>query len=248
MSFFDRQGIPDSLLYQTYSEGTKDQASPPDDESGASSVSGIELDGKQEEDIAVLRKFSLISVDVDGSTFQIHRLVQLAVRAWVETSGSLESYKQLYIERLCAAFPLVSHKNWGRCQLLFAHAEAAVEQILTDERFLVHWARLLYGAATYAWRKGAYKTAEKILCRSIHRTEKVLGNDAPIVLDSVDQLGNIFNEKGKYGEAEELHERARIGFHSTLGPEDPKTLGSLNGIAITRINRGSLKEAESLQT
>src|SRR5204863_6675652 len=99
MSFFDRQGIPEYLLPgDVKSEGRNDSNNRSgDDDSGAGS--------NFEENITTLRNYSLITVSEEGDAFEMHRLVQLSTRKWLEACGQLEKWKQQYITRLSQAFP-----------------------------------------------------------------------------------------------------------------------------------------------
>ena len=46
-----------------------------------------------------LRDYLFVSVDTDR-TFEMHALVQLAMRKWLEANGQLEAWKQRYIKNL----------------------------------------------------------------------------------------------------------------------------------------------------
>lgn len=147
MSFFDRQGIPERLLrHQT--EQDKNQRSEEhciddacdsneDNESSQSSADGEEF----EDDVLVLREFSFVSINADQTTFEMHALVQLATRKWLEANGELEPYKQRFITTLCAAFPTGRHENWAVCETLFPHAISALDQQPEGEPSLVEWWR-----------------------------------------------------------------------------------------------------------
>ena len=101
MSFFDRQGIPEDLLRsrseQRYSR--RDQKESNDDISvnDTSYVNNDEDDISQssvsdefEDNILVLRNYLFISINTDGTTFEMHGLVQLATRRWLESHGQRE--------------------------------------------------------------------------------------------------------------------------------------------------------------
>jgi hypothetical protein len=104
MSFFDRQGIPETLLRCQEKVGEVSNAD------------------EFEDDLHMLRSYSFVAVDDDGVTFEMHALVQLAMRQWLENNGQLEKWKQQYINNLCTAFPTTGeHKNWAQCQALFPH-------------------------------------------------------------------------------------------------------------------------------
>ena len=95
MSFFDRQGIPEALLrsrggqsnyledQQESTDGDfKSDEHGDDDEDSAlqSSMKCWSLD----DDILALQSYSFISINADGTTFEMHGLVQLATRKWLE--------------------------------------------------------------------------------------------------------------------------------------------------------------------
>lgn len=71
-----------------------------------------------EEDVVALRNFSFISNNADGTTFEMHRLVQLATRKWLEAHGQLEKWKQQFVRKLCEEFPTGEYENWAVCQEL----------------------------------------------------------------------------------------------------------------------------------
>lgn len=119
MSFFDRQGIPEELLQsrgeredskrgQNEGDDDKDDDEQDSDEDDASQLSQKE---EFEKDVMALRNFSFISANVDGTTFEMHRLVQLATRKWLEAQGLLEKWKQQFIRMLCKEFPTGEYEN-----------------------------------------------------------------------------------------------------------------------------------------
>ncbi|KAH7108877.1 P-loop containing nucleoside triphosphate hydrolase protein, partial [Dendryphion nanum] len=140
MSFFDRQGIPEELLRNRTERGdaegqeghgSDDQDSDGDDDDDDASQSSTSEGGVEDEfedDVLALRNFCFVSVDIDGTSFEMHALVQLATRKWLEANGTLERWKQQFVDNLCAAFPTGKYENWARCQALFPHAKAAAGQ------------------------------------------------------------------------------------------------------------------------
>jgi hypothetical protein len=128
MSFFDRQGIPEALLQRRTSQRGAQRSrkeskqdiweSDDGDSASQSSVS----DDQFEDDIAALRNFCFISVDTAGASFEMHALVQLATRMWLEANSKLERWKEQFVGNLCAAFPTGEYENWAACQALYAHA------------------------------------------------------------------------------------------------------------------------------
>jgi hypothetical protein len=139
MSFFDRQGIPEDLLrprterleaQTNQTEKVKDDGD--SDSEDDTSQSGVG-DDEFEDDIVALRNFCFVSVDTSRTSFEMHALVQLATRKWLEANSTLEQWKQQFVSNLCAAFPTGEYENWTACQALYAHTKAAVGQEPKDE-------------------------------------------------------------------------------------------------------------------
>lgn len=155
MSFFDRQGIPEELLRAKPGEEPAQQAQSERNskreawEEDSASQSSAGEDGF-EDDIQTLRDYSFVSANADGASFEMHRLVQLATRTWLQIHNEVEQWKQRFVSTLCDAFPTGEYENWAVCQGLFAHAKSAAEQQPEREDSLKEWASLLYKAAWYA--------------------------------------------------------------------------------------------------
>ncbi|KAF2830091.1 hypothetical protein CC86DRAFT_444102 [Ophiobolus disseminans] len=134
ISFFDRQGIPETLIHG--GQGVESASIASDRRERESDGNGVNF----ENNMGVLHDLSLISISTDGATFEMHSL--------------LERWKQQFISNLCAEFPTGQYENWAACQALFAHAKAAASQEPEAASALIEWATLLYRAAWYAGSKG----------------------------------------------------------------------------------------------
>jgi hypothetical protein len=102
MSYFDRQGIPEEVLkVQLREEEIRDSTKQNQDdvadnekdedqdieEDGASKANDYDI---FEEAVERLRSYSFVSIREDGRTFEMHALVQLAMRKWLEMHGKEE--------------------------------------------------------------------------------------------------------------------------------------------------------------
>jgi hypothetical protein len=76
-----------------------------------------------EDDIVMLRNYSFIFVDSDGTMFEMPGLVQLATLTWLGQHGPLERWKQQYIRKPSRVCPTGQYENWNRCQALSPHAK-----------------------------------------------------------------------------------------------------------------------------
>jgi hypothetical protein len=82
MSFFDRQGIPKGLLWNGMELGNRyrDLENPDGNNKGhkdEDSGSATSITNDFEDDILMLRNYSIIFINIDKTTFEMHQLVQL---------------------------------------------------------------------------------------------------------------------------------------------------------------------------
>jgi hypothetical protein len=96
MSFFDRQGIPETLV-RTRPElrnGPRNvHHDDEDDENDDCEDDALgPSDGDEfEDDLLTLRNYSFISTNADAATFEMHCLVQLAMRKWLKAIVNVKS-------------------------------------------------------------------------------------------------------------------------------------------------------------
>ena len=105
MSSFDQQGIPEGFLRNGGESGSRHRNLKNsggnnegyEHEERESETSESEISDKFEDDILMLRNYSLIFVNTDKTTFGMHRLVQLATRKWLEaTSRGIASSREKF--------------------------------------------------------------------------------------------------------------------------------------------------------
>ena len=103
MSVLDRQGIPRMLL-----RGENDD----------------DLDFEKRLDPLIA--FSLITTDGTNQSFQIHRLVQVAVQSWLVRDKSLDRFKQQALEVIAMNLPPTRWRFWETWENLLPHANIAL--------------------------------------------------------------------------------------------------------------------------
>jgi hypothetical protein len=255
MSFFDRQGIPEALLWNrtkhrntkkrhnergnndwnSYGDNVLCQSSKSDDES------------EFEDDVLALQNFCFISVNTSGTSFEMHALVQLATRKWLEAKGTFEQWNQRFISNLCAEYPTGDYENWTMCQALFAHAKSATGQQPKSEPSLVEWATLLYHAAWYAWRKGNAAEAEELAVKSMEARQNILGREHRDTLSSMAMVGLAYNIGGQWDKAADIEREKMEASRNVLGVYHPDTLSSMANLASTYRNQGQWNAAKELE-
>ena len=258
MSFFDRQGIPDALLQdrseqinsrQDQSESTAsscvdDDTGYIDDEEGSASQSSIS-DGF-EEDVSVLRNYSFISVNTNGTTFEMHGLVQLAMKKWLEAHGQIERWKRQFIKNLDAELPTGEYENWEKCRALFPHAQSAAAQRPKEQDSLLDWASILYNAAWYALRMGKGVETENMAVHVMKVRKKILGDEHSDILNGMAMVSLAYSLNGRWDDAEKLEVQVMETRKTKLGVDHPSTLTSMANLASTYRNQGRWDDAEKL--
>jgi len=258
MSFFDRQGIPEALLRSRDEQRNSrhDQKENNDDNHtniDTSYSNDDEDNGSQssvndgfEDDLLALRNYSFISVNMDGTTFGMHGLVQLATRQWLKAHEQQEKWKQQFIKNLYAELPTGEYENWARCQTLFPHAQSAVAQQPEAQESLRDWASILYKAAWYTWGMGKWVEAEGMSVQAMKVRKRILGQEHSDTLDSMAIVGLVYKLRGKYDKAEPLYRETLQLREKALGKEHPNTLTSMNNFACLLESQGKYDAAEPL--
>ncbi|EED22757.1 TPR domain protein [Talaromyces stipitatus ATCC 10500] len=242
MSFFDRQGIPKALLYN-HSGGDVEETHS-DDDHDSEALSSVT--DKFNDDILMLRRYSLISMNIDRTAFSMHNLVQVATRTWLAANGELERWQSEYIRNLNAELPSGEYENWEQCQILFPHAKSAAKLQPEGRDALIEWASVLYKAAWYDWRNGNGGEGAKLSVRAMKTWKRYLGPEHEKTLSSMELVGLINLLQGRWEEAEELFVQVMETRKRVLGAEHPDTLTSMANLASTYWNQGRWKEAEEL--
>ena len=252
MSFYDRQGIPEALLRRPSGEKTapqgREECDSNEDDWGEDEDTASQLSASDtfEDDIQTLRDYSFISVNADGAPFEMHRLVQLATRKWLEDHNKLEEWKQNSLRNLCAAIPTGRYENWTTCQTLFPHAKSAAGQQPVGDGALEDWATILYRAACYAWVMSNWIEAEKMSTQAKRVREKILGREHEDTLDSIEMEGLVYNDQGRWEAAEALLVEVMEARKKKLGADHPGTLASMSNLASTYRRQGRWDAAEEL--
>ncbi|KAJ4160360.1 hypothetical protein NW754_003485 [Fusarium falciforme] len=101
-------------------------------------------------------------------------------------------------------------------------------------------------ASTF-WNQGRWKKAEELEVGVMETMKRVLGEEHPDTLTSMNNLASIFWNQGRWKEAEELQVGVMETRKRVLGEEHPSTLTSMANLASIFRNQGRWKEAEELQ-
>ena len=272
MSFFDRQGIPENILrfrdekqpwlsklcqslLLTTQKGQISYRDPDstDDNSFRSfdankNTALHESQHEFDDDVQTLRNYSFISINQSTRSFDMHRLVQLATRKWLESREESEWWKGKFIQSLTENCPRGDYENWSTCQALFPHIKSAFSQKPTRKDSILQWTSLLYKGAWYASQTGRFSDARKMGLESMKEREKLLGLKNKFTLASKSMLARAHWLEGDWEEAEKLYTQVFQCRKNKLGKNDASLLTSMANLASTYWNLGRWQEAERLFT
>ena len=230
MAMFDRQSIPESIV----SDGRRTL---------------------QFEDAgSLLTRFSLIKLlyatqkdyQVKDPLFEMHDLVQLATRKWIEIQGQMDRWQKASLRIMADAFPSGRHETWEACGTLLPHAQKVLHYVLEENQPELNRATIAQNTSSYLLSMGKYAAAEKIGRMAVAVREKMLGQEHPDTLTSVRDLGTVLEWQGKYEEAESMQRQALEGREKVLGGEHPDTLVSVSQLGSVLSRQGKYEEAEGM--
>ncbi|KAF5132805.1 Kinesin light chain [Metarhizium anisopliae] len=255
MSFFDPQSIPDWAIKPftrtTSTTRGRDQLNAQDSDRGscsdtdADSNTGTDIDSYFEDDISMLRDYCLITTNEDGGGFEMHGLVQLSTRKWLDAFGQQGTFKEKFIKQMASLFPTWKHNNWATCEALFTHVQLAINYRPT-ENTVEEWASLCQRGGLYAWQQGKYDIAQRMLEQAKKTYTKRLGEDDSASLQTTSMIATVVLHKGQWEEAEKMFEKVIDTQKTKLGADHPDTLTSMANLVSTFYTQDRWEEAEKL--
>jgi tetratricopeptide (TPR) repeat protein len=294
MSFFDRNAIPEALLYEMALKKTVTSDSDPPTQSRArlafrdfinrnsiltlqsrkikdvrqshmplNSDAGLKISGgvavpsdvaanapnqDLDDDIQVLRNYSLVTVIPGSTSFEIHRLVQLATQAWLKANGSFERWGSQFMMNLDKAFPDGNFEDRADCQLLFPHVSAAIKLEMQNRNAILGQASILAKGAKHAANSGALTDSRKMAEQAVKSRTELLGPRNANTVRSMLDLGVVYAtldlwEKSERVTAEALHQSRQL-----WGKNHVVTLEAMAQLGAIYCRSGRLVDAETMQT
>jgi tetratricopeptide (TPR) repeat protein len=243
MSFFNPQGIPESVLRRNHHHRRDRRAN--------SSNNGYELededeDGQFDDDFDLLHAFSLVKVTAHDDMCEMHALVQFCTRVWLSSFGNVNQWRSEFLALMAREFPPGDFDNWIKCQQLLPHVELLHQDEPLTEEALKDWAQVLTNTAWYIWKKGNYRTARDVAEKAFQARSRILGPDDLSTLVTLEIFGLVMWDHGKYDEAETATRQVLQGRLKQLGQQHIDTYASINNLALVLQKQGKYDEAEQM--
>ncbi|RYP19951.1 hypothetical protein DL767_009563 [Monosporascus sp. MG133] len=207
----------------------------------------LPIDSKKEATKAVstLKAYAFITEHKGSDSFDVHRLVRLAMRNWVEQENEWTGWITKGAQQLSDKFPWPEHENKEIWMRYLPHTQTAVEfqRDCADRGAL---SRLLSYIGVSYDILGKYKDAELVLRPAVELGEKVLGREHPDTLARMNSLAAVLYNLGEYEEAKQMHRQILELKEKVLGREHPETLISMDNLALSLYSQGKYDEAEQM--
>ena len=197
--------------------------------------------------IGTLKAYGFITISEEGNSYDIHRLVQIAVRNWLKSTGDLTRWRCETMKQVARIFPFFKHENRYECTMYLPHVQCILKFQDFPEDFQEPLEYLLFNIGEYFRQTGKYIEAEKMYRQTLELKKEVLGDDHPDTLGSMNNLALVFRQQGKYAEAEMLQQQTLELTREVLGDNHRSTLDSMNNLALVFRQQGKYAEAETLQ-
>lgn len=232
MSFFNPHGIPIFVL-RDYSATIAPEA---DTEAA-----------NFEDDLDVLRGYSLVTVTASTDLCEMHAMVQACTRIWVAASDGVEHWKRLFLRSMCKSFPNGNLETWPHCQLLLPHIEVVIE-VEPPQEDLQYWAYLLTKCGHFMRETGSSREAGRFHNRALTVYSTTLGEDHKYTLMSGYYLAITYYDQGRYIKAEEILKTLLDKGIMISQEGDWLIWASMYCLALAYEAQGRMKEAEAIYT
>ncbi|KFY39202.1 hypothetical protein V495_06082 [Pseudogymnoascus sp. VKM F-4514 (FW-929)] len=227
MSMLDPQAIPESLIYNEKSNLKFSKA------------------------MGTLQAFSLITARVDGlvwegrreKSFDLHRLVRLAMRSWLAHHGRLELYTAKALGIMAERFV---HSDWDTRAKWGAYLPHAAVLFQSDHLKHIEDAKDMKVSHDQNQKSGAASLEEAEKAYTLRL--RFLGEDHPDTLETLDLIAKAAKDLYLFPKAIDACYRAIKGKTDTLGPDDPSTLKSMAYLGIVYRPMEKLQEAKEIGT
>ena len=226
MSFMDQQAIPFSLLI-------------------ADEEDTFDFD----EAMGLLEAFSLVTLDTYRYACNVHRLVTVAVQAWLsEYENKHGTIAAQVLKKLSNRFPDGYFETWPTCRIYFPHAEEVLRSssALIQAESLHAKAYLLLNLAMFLRTQGRYEASELRAMESMQIFERLYGSEHPDTLSASASYAYTIHRLGRYQHATVLLRQVLKSREKVLGIRHRATLESLNALGSNLESLGQYREAEEI--
>jgi tetratricopeptide (TPR) repeat protein len=203
------------------------------------------LPRERDDAVRILDAYALVTRRPADSALDLHRLIHLAIRQWLQKQELLSQWTLEAIKHLVELFPDHDHGSRSKWRRLLPHAKYALSYHPIEQEDDAR-TDLVWKCAMALYTDGRYNEAGELFVRVMETRKTVFGEEHPHTLISMNNLASSYRNQGRWKEAEELDVRVTETSSRVLGEEHPGTLASMTNLASTYRNQYRWEEAEEL--
>ncbi|KAI0865611.1 hypothetical protein F4860DRAFT_258746 [Xylaria cubensis] len=194
------------------------------------------------EAVGLLYAYAFILERNTPDSFDIHRLVRLVMRNWLQQNGEWEEWTAKVVRRLNEEYPFPDHTNIQTWTKYLPHGQ---EVLKIDGAIDIGDASLLINTAESYSFLGKYTEAEKLYRHTLKQTKSMPGGDyhSAMILNN---LAVALDNQGRYEEAKKIYRQTLQLKEEVLGKKHPTTLLTMDNLALALNNQGKDEEAEKI--
>ncbi|UKZ86328.1 uncharacterized protein TrAFT101_002164 [Trichoderma asperellum] len=236
MSFFQPQDIPEFML-SDYNIVTSDF----EDMNG-------DNDEDLEDDLDVLRGYSLIRLSTTSGLCDMHALVQFCTKVWLSefNGNNFARLKSLFLSLCAEHFPSGNFETWARCQLLLPHMKSFLHEEPTDAPDTHNWIKLLAKVSVYLLGIGDHFAAERVARKAFQSRKRRPADKNPFMFVNMMILLATYILQGRLEDAEPLRVQLVETSKRILGDEHLGTLRIMSDLSFMYKRQGRCVEAKLL--
>lgn len=133
--------------------------------------------------LGLLKAYSLITANKEGSVFDMRRLVYLATRSWLRSHGKFAYWAESSLLSVLEQFPSGEYGTLDTCELYLPNAEAVLGHDQLSLANAAPRASLAHKASRYFQNRGRYNAAQRLAEKAVDWTRREYGEqDSRIIL------------------------------------------------------------------
>ena len=239
MSLMSEKSIPRNFLNTAY----VNEASQHDDYKVETEWPNEVDDLQVEKSIGTLAAYAFITKTTTGDSYDLHRLVSLSMRTWLQRENISTMYATQVVVRLNTIFPAPKYENKSLWLEYLPHTRHILSTEVNSKGVAAK-AQLLRNVAQAFLLLGNYEESEKYYEQALEMSKMLFGNEHLITLETMNELALGLGVQGKGDEAEKMHRQTLELRKKVQGKEHPHTLGTMNNLALALAGQGKYDEAE----
>ncbi|KAJ9419047.1 hypothetical protein FOXG_16268 [Fusarium oxysporum f. sp. lycopersici 4287] len=218
------------------------------------------------EAVTRLTEFSFLGLrrkEDSRRSYEMHKLVQEAVRFGLRISSSVETttgkapgavnepenseayYSGIALQIVDDLFPPSQPTSWAQCEEYVTHA-VRVGEWAEVSRTEIETATLFQRVSDFLYDRERWREKEPVDKRALELRRKVLGEKHAHTIRSMADLAATYHVQGRYDEAQSICREVLEMRREVLGEKHPNTIRSMADLATTYHQQGRYAEAENI--